>query len=58
MKRTLLVEREIEAGDENCGICRYCWINGEGCDMFRVHCVGRRLPACLEAERRAKGEER
>ena len=64
MKRTLVVE--IEAGATRCNDCPNCnrvWISH--CRLWpraetasfkgkRVY----RLPACLEAERRAKGEKR
>jgi hypothetical protein len=63
MKRTLLIE--IEAGDKKCNDCPNCNNVGiSGCRQWptaedigwnkRVY----RLPACLEAEKRAKGEKR
>ena len=53
MKRTLLIEREIEAGDKTCvGCAKIGYRTGGRCNLFEIACYGDRLPACLEAERR------
>jgi hypothetical protein len=55
MKRTLLIERKIEAGKKLCKPCQKGTGKGdEFCELFWEYCLGCRLPACLEAERRAK----
>ena len=51
MKRTLLIEREIEAGENHCHACKYKF--GSDCVIWVTRTEGLRLPACLEAERRA-----
>ena len=65
MKRTLLIKREIEAGDD-CSGCEEYKIKynadkrgyGYYCNIFGAFFDGRRLPACLEAERRAREVEK